>query len=241
MIEIYTWVTGNCHKVHIALEELELSYEVKPINIFNGEQFAPEFLAINPNNKVPAIVDLDGPGGSPYQLFESGAILLYLAQKTGKLLPSDTAKRFQAIQWLMLQMSGVGPMGGQALHFRQFASEKIPYAIDRYTNEISRLFRVIEARLEQARYLVEDEYTIADIALFPWVRMEQRLGQSFDDLPNIKRWYEEISARPAVQRGLAVLSDRATSPGPLSDEARSALFGDKQYQPRRLFLGLSKA
>src|SRR5215207_1044360 len=149
MIELYTWVTGNCHKIHIALEELELPYEIRPVNIFKGEQFTPEFLAINPNNKVPAIVDLDGPDGGPFRLFESGAILLYLAEKAGGLIPSDTAKRFEVIQWLMLQMSGVGPMGGQALHFRQFAAEQVPYAINRYTNEIARLFRLIEARLGQ--------------------------------------------------------------------------------------------
>lgn len=233
MIELYTWVTGNCHKIHIALEELELPYEIKPIDIMKGEQFASDFLAINPNNKVPAIVDRDGPGGHPYTLFESGAILLYLAEKTGKLIPTDTANRFQVIQWLMLQMSSIGPMGGQALHFRQFATQKIPYAIDRYTNEISRLFRVIEARLGQTPFVAGNEYTIADIALFPWVRMEQRLGQRFDALPNIHRWYQTISERPAVQKGLQVLADRAAA-GPLSDEARSVLFGDKQYQPREL-------
>lgn len=232
MIDLYTWVTGNCHKIHIALEELGLPYEIHPVNIFKGDQFTPEFLAINPNNKVPVIIDRDGPGGQPFKLFELGAILLYLAEKTGNLLPNDTAKRFEVIQWLMLQMSGVGPMGGQALHFRQFAAEKIPYAIDRYTNEISRLFRVIEDRLGQAAFLAGAEYTIADIALFPWVRMEQRLGQSFNSLPNIQRWYETILARPAVQKGLLVLADRIAPPGPLSQEARSVLFGDRQYQTR---------
>lgn len=232
MIELYTWVTGNCHKIHIALEELELPYEIRPINIFKGEQFTPEFLAINPNNKVPAIVDLDGPDGGPFRLFELGAILLYLAEKAGGLIPSDTAKRFEVIQWLMLQMSGVGPMGGQALHFRQFAVEQVPYAINRYTNEIGRLFRLIETRLGQTPYIAGDDYTIADIALFPWVRMEQRLGQSFDTLPNIRRWYDTISARPAVQKGLRVLADRVAAPGPLSEDARSILFGDQQYQVR---------
>lgn len=230
MIEVYTWVTGNCHKIHIILEELGLAYQLKPINIFLGEQFAPAFLKLNPNNKIPVIVDHDGPTDEPYVLFESGAILLYLAEKTGKLIPQDTARRFEAIQWLMFQVGGLGPFGGQALHFRQFAADKIPYAIDRYTNEMTRQFRMIDGVLENRAFIAGD-YSIADIALFPWVRMEKRLGQDFADYPNIRRWHDTIAARPAVAKAITTLADRAKTT-PLSDEDRSVLFGQRQYSPR---------
>ncbi|MGE4012969.1 MAG: glutathione S-transferase family protein [Alphaproteobacteria bacterium] len=229
MIKVYSWVTGNSHKVHIMLEEVGLPYELHPINIFTGEQFAPEFLKINPNNKVPVIVDTEFTDGKPIVIFESGMILQYLAEKTGKLLPTEPRARYEVLQWLMFQMAALGPYGGQALHFRQFATQKIPYAIDRYTNEMTRLFRIFEARLAERQYYAGD-YSIADIAMFVWVRMEQRLGQSFDDYPNLRRWHDMIAARPAVQKGVSVLTDRAHK-GPLNEDMQSVLYGAKQYQP----------
>ena len=230
MIDLYTWPTPNGHKIHIMLEEVGLEYRVIPVDISAGDQFDPEFLAISPNNKMPAIVDHDGPGGEPYPMFESGAILMYLAEKTGKLMPDDTAGRYRVIQWLMFQMGHIGPMLGQAHHFRIYAPEKIDYAYERYTNEAGRLYGVMNRRLGEAEYLAE-EYSIADIACFPWIRRYERQGQSLEDFPHLKRWFETIDARPAVQRGLKVLADR-TRPGPMSDKEREMLFGTTQYQRR---------
>lgn len=230
MIDLYSWATPNGHKVHIMLEETGLPYEVHPVDIGAGDQFKPEFLKISPNNKMPAIVDRDGPGGRPYSLFESGAILMYLAEKTGKLLPSERRARYDVVQWLMFQMGGVGPMLGQAHHFRAYALEQIPYAISRYTNEAKRLYGVMDRRLEGRDWFAGD-YSIADIAIFPWLRSWERQGVVLDEYPQVKRWFGAVEARPAVQRGLKVLSDRARS-GPMDEKQREMLFGATQYQRR---------
>jgi GST-like protein len=230
MIDLYTWPTPNGHKIHIMLEETGLPYTVIPVDIGRGDQFKPDFLRISPNNKMPAIVDTEGPNGKPYALFESGAILMYLAEKTGRLMPSDTAGRYRVIQWLMFQMGTVGPMLGQAHHFRSYAPEKIAYAIDRYTNEAGRIYGVMDRRLADSEYLAGD-YSIADIACFPWTRSWEGQGQRLDDVPNVKRWFEAIAARPAVRRGLEVLADRRRA-GPMDEQAREVLFGKTQYQRR---------
>ncbi|UCH74835.1 MAG: glutathione S-transferase N-terminal domain-containing protein [Rhodospirillales bacterium] len=228
MIDLYTWPTPNGHKIHIMLEETGLAYRVIPIDIGKGDQFDPEFLKISPNNKMPAIVDPDGPDGAPIALFESGAILIYLAEKTGRFLPAAPRARYTVLQWLMFQMGGVGPMLGQAHHFRIYAPEKIPYAIDRYTNEAGRLYRVVDRRLGEAAWLGGDDYSIADMATFPWLRGYERQGQDLADYPNLARWFETINQRPAVQRALQVLAEHRTS-GQLSDEARKNLFGARQF------------
>ena len=204
IIELYTWGTPNGRKISIGLEELGLDYSVHPINITKGEQLAPAFLKVSPNNKIPAIVDPDGPGGKPIALFESGAILIYLAEKTGKLLPTDGAARYCALQWLMWQMGGFGPMLGQAHHFRRFAKEQVPYAIERYSNETRRLYGVLDKRLGEAEFLSGDDYSIADIATFPWAARHEWHGIALEDFPAVKRWYDALGARPAVQRGMAV-------------------------------------
>jgi len=230
MIEVYSWATPNGHKVHIMLEECGLPYRVHPVDIGAGEQFDADFLAISPNNKIPAIVDPQGPGGKPFSLFESGAILLYLAGKTGKFLPSDVEGKYRALQWLMFQMGGVGPMLGQAHHFRIYAPEKIPYAIDRYTNEARRLYGVMDRQLARSKYIAGPEYTVADIAIYPWLRSWKNQGIAWNDYPHLKGWFDEIDARPAVKRGVQVLADRRK---PLvDDKARDALFGNQQYQRR---------
>ena len=228
MIDLYTWPTPNGHKVHIFLEEVGMPYTVHAINIGTGDQFEPEFLKISPNNKMPAIVDQDGPGGKPYAVFESGAILLYLAEKTGQYLPSDPTGRYDVIQWLMFQMGGIGPMLGQAHHFRMYAPEKIEYAFNRYTNEASRLYGVVDKRLSEHAYLAGD-YSIADMATFPWLRYHENQGQKLEDYPHLKRWYDQLEARPAVQRGLAILKSEAK---PMDDKAKALLFGKQQYEKR---------
>ncbi len=230
-IEAWSWPTPNGHKVHIALEELGLPYKVVPVNIGAGDQFKPEFLAITPNHRIPAIVDPDGPGGKRIALFESGAILIYLAEKAGKLLPADPAARYAALQWLMFQMGGVGPMFGQFGHFNNYAKEKLPYAIERYGNEVQRLHRVLEKRLSQAEYLAGDEYSIADIATFPWVRNPDRRGIDLAEYPSVKRWHDAIAARPAVQRGVEVLADKARTT-PITDAEREVMFGKTQFAAR---------
>ena len=230
MIEVYSWATPNGHKVHIMLEECGLPYRAIPVNIGTGDQFAPDFLAISPNNKIPAIVDPDGPEGAPISLFESGAILLYLASKTGRFLPASTTARYEMLQWLMFQMGGVGPMLGQAHHFRMYAPEKLPYAIDRYTNEAKRLYGVMDRRLAKSKYIAGAEYTIADIAVFPWLRSWKNQGIDWDDYPHLKGWFDEIGARPAVKRGVEVLADQRK---PITDDkALEVLFGATQYQKR---------
>ncbi len=203
MIDLYTHTTPNGRKISIMLEEVGLPYTVHQVDISKNEQFAEEFLAISPNNKIPAIVDQDGPGGKPLSLFESGAILIYLAEKTGKLLPQDVRARAEAIQWLMFQMSGFGPMLGQAHHFRIYAQQKIQYGIDRYTKEANRLYGVLNARLGRSAY-VAGEYSIADIALYPWSVLYERQGVDLAEYPNVARWQREIAARPAVERGMRV-------------------------------------
>jgi len=228
MIEVYSWATPNGHKVHIMLEECGLPYRVHAIDIGAGDQFTPEFLAISPNNKIPAIVDPNGPDGAPMSVFESGAILLYLASKTGKLLPSSTRGKFEVMEWLMFQMGGVGPMLGQAHHFRIYAPEKIEYAVDRYTNEAKRLYGVMDKRLGTHKYIAGSSYSIADIAIFPWLRSWKNQGIDWVDFPNLKGWFDEIAARPAVQRGVDVLAGHRR---PLvDDKAREILFGATQYK-----------
>ncbi len=230
MIDLYSWATPNGHKIHVMLEECGLPYTVHAVDIGAGDQFKPDFLAISPNNKIPAITDSDGPDGKPISLFESGAILLYLAGKTGKFMPKSVRGRYVMMEWLMFQMGGIGPMLGQAHHFRIYAPEKIEYAVDRYTNEARRLYGVLDKRLGQCRFLAGDEYTIADIATWPWTRSYKNQGIELDDFPNVKRWFDTIEARAAVQRGVQVL---AKARKPLHDDkARDLLFGAGQYQKR---------
>ncbi len=230
MIEVYSWATPNGHKVHIMLEECALPYKAVAVDIGAGDQFKPEFLAISPNNKIPALVDPDGPDGKPIALFESGAILLYLAGKTGRLLPTDTRGKYAVLQWLMFQMGSVGPMLGQTHHFRVYAPEKIAYAVDRYSNEARRLYRVMNDQLARSRYIAGADYSIADIAIFPWLRSWKNQGIDWADYPHLKGWFDEISARPAVQRGVEVLANLRK---PLVDtQARDVLFGAQQYQRR---------
>lgn len=225
MIDLYYWPTPNGWKISIMLEECALPYRVRPVNIGKGEQFAPEFLAISPNNRMPAIVD-DAPigGGAPIAIFESGAVLLYLAEKTGQFMPSDLRPRYQVMQWLMWQMGGLGPMAGQNGHFLLYAPEQVPYAIDRYGKEVNRLYGVLDTQLgKTGAYVAGADYSIADMAIFPWIRTHQAQKVSLADFPHIERWYHAIFARPAVQRGLQLLKDlRANT---LSEEARKALFG----------------
>jgi GSH-dependent disulfide-bond oxidoreductase len=211
MIDVYSWPTPNGHKIHIMLEEcgfkLGRDWQAHPINIGKGDQFAPEFLKISPNNKIPALVDPKGPDGKPIHLMESGAILLYLASKTGKFLPKSDRAKFEVLEWLMFQMGGVGPMLGQAHHFRVFAPEQIPYAINRYTSEAKRLYGVMDKRLQTSPYLGGKTYSIADIAIFPWVNSWQKQGIDWADYPTLKIWFDKVAARPAVQRGCKVLAD----------------------------------
>ena len=227
IIEVYSWATPNGHKVHIMLEECGLPYRAMPVDIGAGDQFKREFLAISPNNKIPAIVDPSGPDGKPMALFESGAILLYLAGKTGKFLPGDICGKYQVLEWLMFQVGSVGPMLGQAHHFRIYAPERIEYAINRYTNEAKRLYGVMNKQLANAKYIAGPEYSIADIAIFPWLRSWKNQGISWNDYPHLKGWFDEIAARPAVQRGVEVLAAQRKSL--VDDKAREALFGATQY------------
>jgi GST-like protein len=203
LIDLYTWTTPNGRKVSIMLEETGLPYRVHPIDIGKGEQFAPEFLAINPNNRIPAIVDQNGPEGRPFPLFESGAILLYLSWKTSRFLPTGVREQFEAIQWLMFQMGGVGPMFGQAHHFLRSAPEPVPYAIERYSKEARRLYKVLDGHLQKHDFLSAD-YSIADIATYPWVARHEWHKVDLNDFPAVKRWFDRIGARPAVQAGMQV-------------------------------------
>lgn len=234
MIDVYSWATPNGHKVHIMLEECGLrlgrDWQAHPVNIGQGDQFAPAFLKISPNNKIPALVDPVGPDGKPISLFESGAILLYLASKTGKFLPKSDRARFKVLEWLMFQMGGVGPMLGQNHHFRLYAPEKIGYAIDRYTNEARRLYGVMDRQLQEHKFIAGNQYSIADMAIFPWLRNWQNQGIDWADYPRLKQWFDTIAARPAVQRGVAVLADARK---PITDDkAREVLFGKTQYEKR---------
>jgi len=204
MIELYTWPTPTGHIVHIMLEETGLAYNVHEVNIGAEEQFRPEFLRINPNNKVPAIVDVGVPGGKPFPVFESAAILIYLAEKTGKFLPQDAIGRSLVFQWLMFQAANIGPMMGQFYHFRSGAPERIPYALERYTKEVTRILSVLNKRLSEVNYLAGD-YSIADMASWPWVKYAPNFDFSWNDFPNVKKWHDKIAARPAVQKGMTVL------------------------------------
>ena len=224
MIDLYYWPTPNGHKITLFLEEAGLEYHIKPINIGKGEQFDPEFLKIGPNNRMPVIVDsAPADGGAPVSVFESGAILLYLAEKTGKFLPKDLRGRVAVTEWLFWQMGGLGPMAGQNHHFSQYAPEKIPYAIERYVKETNRLYGVLNKRLEDREFIV-GEYSIADMAAYPWIVPYERQGQTLDDFPNLKRWFQAIEARPATvtayEKGQALYT-----PAPITDEQRQVLFG----------------
>jgi GST-like protein len=239
MIDVYFWPTPNGYKVTVMLEELGLKYNLVPVNIGRGDQFQPEFLKISPNNRMPAIIDPEGPGGKPFAIFESGAILMYLAEKYGKLMPAETRRKYEVIEWLMFQMASVGPMLGQAHHFRLYAPEKLQYAVDRYTNEARRIYHVIDKRLGEVAYLA-GEYSIADIAVYPWLAPHNMQGQNLDDTPNLKRWFDEIRSRPAVQRGFAVMADEvakmreaaAARQRPHDQESWNNLFGSKQFEKR---------
>ena len=229
MIDVYSWPTPNGHKVHILLEECGLPYRAHPINIGQGDQFKAEFLAISPNNKIPAITDPDGPGGQPISLFESGAILIYLAEKTGQFLPSEPRARYDTLQWLMFQMGGVGPMLGQAHHFRMYAPEKIAYGIERYSNEARRLYGVMNRQVSQQTYMAGADYTIADIAIFPWLRSAANQGIDWAEFPDLKTWFDRIAERPAVQRGVAVMAELRK---PITENERDVLFGKQQFAKR---------
>jgi GST-like protein len=225
-IDVYYWPTPNGWKITIMLEEVGLPYTVIPVNIGKGDQFKPEFLSISPNNKMPAIVDPDGPGGQPISVFESGAILQYLGRKTGRFYPADERARVDVDQWLFWQMGGFGPMLGQTHHFRIYAPEKVPYAIERYTNETHRLYGVLDRRLAD-REFVAGEYSIADMAILGWAKLWERQGQTIDEFPNVKRWLNMLLARPAVQRGLSVNAEDRGSVDPTSPDVRAVLFGQR--------------
>ena len=224
-IELFYWPTPNGHKISIMLEELRVPYTIRYVNIGAGEQFEPSFLKISPNNRMPAIIDPEGPGGQSISVFESGAILQYLGRKFGKFYGTDERQRTEIDQWLFWQMGGLGPMAGQAHHFRQYAPQKVPYAIERYTNEVNRLYGVLNRRLADRDYLAGD-YSIADMASFPWTRSYEKQGQDLDDFPNMKRWFEAISARPAVERGVEIGKEHRRN---LADdkEAQKVLFGQR--------------
>ncbi len=226
-IDLYYWPTPNGWKITIMLEECGTPYVIKPVNISRGDQFKPDFLAIAPNNRMPAIVDHEGPGGKPISVFESGAILQYLGRKTGKFYPQDERARVAADEWLFWQMGGLGPMAGQAHHFRLYAPEKIPYAIDRYTNECHRLYGVMNTRLKDNAYLAGADYTIADIACYGWTSRAERQGTDMAEFPHLKRWFDTVSARPAVQRGMAVKVDDAKTVDMKDPKVQAVLFGQR--------------
>jgi GST-like protein len=230
MIDLYTSATPNGQKIHIMLEECGLEYEDHFIDLDSGEQFDPKFLAISPNNKIPVILDHDGPGGEELAVFESGAILFYLAEKTGKFLPTEPRARADVMQWLFWQVGGFGPMLGQAHHFRAYAREKIEYAVNRYTNEAGRLYGVLDKRLAEHEYVAGD-YSIADMSIFPWCRLHGRQGQKLEDFPNVLRWFNQIAARPAVAKDMARLEDTADKRN-WTDEQWSVLFGAEQTRRR---------
>jgi GSH-dependent disulfide-bond oxidoreductase len=229
MIDLYSWLTPNGLKLHIVVEELGIPYNLHPVNITRGEQFEPDFLKISPNNKIPALVDSDGPDGKPYASFETGAMMIYLAEKTGKLMPTDVAGRNDTIQWLMFQMGGVGPMFGQFAHFTDYAPDKIDYAVDRYTNECMRLYGVVDRRLAEAEYLAGDDYTIADIASYSWMHSYERRGFDLTGLDNVLRWLNAIGERPAVIKGKTMLADLKRSGKP-DKETLENYFGKTQFE-----------
>ena len=231
MIDLYYWATPNGHKITLFLEESGLEYRIVPVNIGKGEQFAPDFLKIAPNNRMPAIVDSDPPGdGDPVSLFESGAILLYLAEKSGRFLPTDLRGRAEVLQWLFWQMGGLGPMAGQNHHFSAYAPEKIPYAIDRYVKETARLYGVLDKRLADRAFMAGDDYSIADMASYPWIVPYERQGQDLADFPHLKRWFDAIAARPATVRAYAIPDRFRDLPEASEEERRRNLFGAQPAQ-----------
>ena len=232
MIELYTWPTPNGHKIHIMLEETGLPYRVHAVDIGAGEQFKPGFLEISPNNKIPAMIDSDGPGGKPFALAESGAMLFYLAAKTGRFLPRELADRWRVMQWVMTQMGHVGPMLGQAHHFLQYAPEKIEYAMNRYRNEAKRLYGVLDKQLQKSEWLACSEYTIADMATMPWTRNPERQGVDIEEFAHVKRWRDRIAERPAVKRAVQVLAERRRQTPGFTKEQAEVLFGATQYAKR---------
>ena len=230
MIKHYYWPTPNGHKTAIMLEEVGVEYEVHPVDILSGAQFNAEFIKISPNNRIPAIVDTDGPGGKPYSIFESGAILLYLAEKTGKLWPGDMLSRYDVMQWLMFQMGNVGPMFGQNGYFQGYCPEDVPLAKERYHNVTKQIYGVLDKRLAQSTYLAGADYSVADVATYPWTMSKQQALHNIeiDDYPNVKKWCDEISQRPAVQRGIAVLAGEMKVGNPTEETYRN-MFGDAQF------------
>ena len=234
MIELHYWPTPNGHKVTLFLEETGLPYEILPVDIGRGEQFRPEFLAIAPNNRMPAIVDrAPADGGAPVSLFESGAILLYLAEKTGRFLPADLRGRVEVLQWLFWQMGGLGPMAGQNHHFVQYAPEKLPYAITRYVNETNRLYGVLDRRLADRAFIAGDDYSIADMAAYPWIVPHERQGQDLADFPNLQRWFRAIAARPATVRAYEIGKRHQQREATMDEEAKRVMFGQTAANIRR--------
>ena len=234
MIDLHYWPTPNGHKITLFLEETGLPYRIVPVDIGRGEQFRPEFLAIAPNNRMPAIVDHDPPGGgAPVNLFESGAILLYLAERTGRFIPADIRGRIDVLQWLFWQMAGLGPMAGQNHHFANYAPERLPYAIDRYVNETNRLYGVMDRRLADRAFLAGDDYSIADMAAYPWVVPYERQGQDLADFPSLERWFRAIEARPATIRAYELAKQYQRRETPMDEEAKRILFGQTAASTRR--------
>jgi GST-like protein len=233
MVTLYAWPTPNAHKVSIMLEECAIDYKVVTVDITAGDQFKSEFLAISPNNRMPALMDDQGPEGKAISIFESGAILIYLADKVCRLIPAGGNARYDVLQWLMFQMGNLGPICGQAHHFREAAPERVPYAINRFTNEAERLYHVMDRRLKEIDYLAGKDYSIADIACWPWVRVHRYHGQRWEDFPNVKRWFDDVAARPAVQKGMKLLiNKRAKTRDVLNQEARDILFGQTEMARR---------
>jgi GST-like protein len=234
MIELHYWPTPNGHKVTMFLEEAGLKYEIVPVDIGRGEQFRPEFLKIAPNNRMPAIVDREpADGGTPVSVFESGAILLYLAEKVGRFVPSDVRGRVEVLQWLFWQMGGLGPMAGQNHHFSQYAPEKLPYAIDRYVNETNRLYGVLDTRLADRPFVAGEDYSIADMASYPWIVPYERQGQRLEDFPNLKRWFEAVRDRPATVRAYEAGERYRRRDATVDEESRKVLFGQTAASLRR--------
>jgi GST-like protein len=230
MIDFYALTSPNVQKIYIMLEECGLPYKEHFVDVWKGEQHNPEFIKVNPNSKIPAIVDHDGPGGKPITIFESGAILLYLAEKTGKFMPKDMAKKYEAMQWLMVQLTGIGPMFGQWTHFKMFAPKTgNDYSVGRYNSELMRLYDVLEKRLGQAKYLGGDEYTVADIATFPWTRNHDAQGVKWDNHPNLARWFKSIEERPAVKAALAKVGAIKSNRDTANDDQKDRFFNRGRY------------
>jgi GST-like protein len=229
MIDFYCLTSPNVQKVFIMLEELGLPYQQHPVDVWKGEQYKPDFVKINPNSKIPVIVDHEGPGGKPYTVFESGAILLYLAEKSGRFMPTDMRAKYDVMQWLMIQLTGVGPMFGQFTHFKLFAPPGNDYSMKRYQTEVLRLYELIEKRLGEHAYLGGDEYSIADIATFPWTRQHDMQGASFDKHPNLKRWFETIAARPAVKKAVDLVGKITSNRETASDDEKDRFFNRGRY------------